>query len=191
MIFNCERTSIRNDDGTYAAAGVWWTEARWLAEHVMFACGVALFVTGFLLIIVSGPVWCLAAGVGAAMLLQAYELPGRKRKIMFRANGRMETPWGLSTDSLAPGERWLDHTEIESIEIEQLSFPKDRAPYAYTHGVRIFYAGGEMNHIAKNLTADDAHMLAVRLNQARRTMKDQIQRPYLSGGIRRVRQMVD
>lgn len=191
MIFECKRVSIRNDDGTYDAAGVRWTEARWLCEHAMFAMGLVCFAVGLVLFVSAGVVYLALVWVSFMVIVSAYQLPGRKREILFFQDGRMETPRGLSTNELYDGERWLDHTGIESIEIEQLEFPKERAPYAYTHGVRIFYADGEMSHVAKNLTADDAHMLAVRLNQARRRIKEQMQRPQLVGAAPIGRRTID
>lgn len=88
------------------------------------------------------------------------------REITFWYDGLMRAPLGLSTIKLKNNESQLPLASILSIEAEQLITPKGENPTIYTHGVRVCYRTGHMNHIAQDLAPDHAHMLAVCLTQA-------------------------
>jgi len=168
MTFKCERIERLAKDGTLEAVGIRWTEARPYCDAygcVLGLCGVFLGIAGCL--IRGSADTLIFAVLGAGLVWMVVVIPGRSREIVFWRDGRMETELGLSTSFLRPGERWLYHTGIRSIETEQLS----RQGH-YTHGVRIFYEGGETNHVAQNLKPDHAHMVAVRLTMALRQLRE-------------------
>lgn len=177
MRFRCDWVKVANDDDAFEALGVRWTEARWFCEAVLLIGAALMFGGGAFMLLGGVAVGLLGILAGVGLYYVAMYFPGSPREIVFWQDGRMETPLGLSTNFLWPGNRWLDHLGIKSIEIEQLVTGQGDDKSVYSHGVRIFYECGEMNHVAKNLGPDQAHMLAVRLNRARLTMKDQMQRP--------------
>ena len=191
MMFRCEWLKVPNDDDTYEALGVRWTEARWFSEAILLSAAALMFGGGAFMLLGGVPAGLLGVLAGVGLYFWAMYFPGRPREIVFWRDGRMETPLGLSTNFLWPGQKWLDHTGIKSIEIEQLVSGQGDDKSFYSHGVRIFYDCGEMNHVAKNLSPDQAHMLAVRLNQARLKIKDQMQRPGIPAHAPSERRVVD
>lgn len=188
MRFSCEFVENWRDDDTLEAVGVRWTEPHKFIEGVLAMVGgaglmpgIASLVGGALArseLVVFG---VAVTVVSLAVLWWAIVFPGRAREIVFWRDGAMETPLGLSTGFLWPGERWLSHLGIHSIELEQVVFSKENNWEVYTHGVIIFYLSGDVNHVAKNLMPDDARKLAVMLSQARKRLKDSIVTPVLLG----------
>lgn len=193
MRFKCQIVETRGEDDTLEGIGVRWTEPHKFTECVLAMVGGLGFFVGLCglgggilavgqqgageIILFGVAILVLASGV----LWWAIVLPGRERELTFWRDGLMLTPLGLSTNFLWPGNRWLDHTGLRSIESEQLVFPKGDDKPTYTHGVRLFYASGDVNHIAKNLEPDDAHMLAVKLTQALKELRVSMATPLLVG----------
>jgi hypothetical protein len=181
MTFKCEWIQKWAEDETLEAVGLRWTEGRPFRESVCFIFGGSAFVLGLGHALMRGQADFIPIALGGAVLLAiAIFGPGRVREIVFWRDGRMETPLGLSTGFLWPGERWLHHTGIRSIETETIS-----REGMYTHGVRIFYEGGETNHVAKNLTPDAAHMVAVRLTTALKHLREHLAQSARTGQSRR------
>lgn len=192
MRFSCEFVEEWNDD-TLEATGVRWTEPHKFIEGVLaMVGGLGLFVGlcelggGILAVGRQGAGEIVLFGVAVTavslgVLWRAIVFPGRAREIVFRRDGAMETPLGLSTGFLWPGERWLSHLGIHSIEWEQVAVSNEKNYEVYTHGVIIFYQSGDVNHVAKNLMPDDARKLAVMLSQARKRLKDSVVMPVLLG----------
>lgn len=167
MSFKCEWIQKWADDDTLEAVGLRWTEYRPFREGVCLVLGIPGIVLGLAFALGGHGAGLLFALGGAVLMYVMIAMPGRPREIVFWRDGRMETPLGLSTGYLRPGRRWLHHTGIRSVETEVL-----HKEGTYTHGVRIFYEGGETNHVAKNLMPDDAHMVAVRLSTALRHLRE-------------------
>lgn len=193
MRFKCEVVEARGEDDALEGIGVRWTEAHTFIEGVLAAVGGLGFFVGLCglgggILAVGRPGAGEMILFGAAVLVAAMGvlwwsivLPGRHRELSFWRDGAMLTPRGLSTNFLWPGQRWLEHTGLRSIESEQRVFPKGEERAVYTHGVRLFYASGDVNHIAKNLEPDDAHMLAVKLTQALKELRVSMATPLLAG----------
>jgi len=189
MIFDCEAVETRGEDGALQGAGVRWTEARgfWesavhLVGDLMFYLGLVaigaglvapLFKSGMPMLVVAGVI-CVCVAWGLYWL--GWRLPGRKRELTFWQDGLGFAPFGLSTWAPHHDRLKWPHTEIGSIEAEQVVFPKAGQGTIYTHGVRIFLRGGQVAHVAKHLAPDDAHMLAVRLTHARLALREDVTR---------------
>ena len=199
MIFECEMVEARGEDGALDGIGVRWTEARTLCEaavhklaEVTFLVAFFLGFGGFALAAAGGApiviavivVVCLLGTLSWKLFMLGWRVPGRVREVTFWHDGIMRAPFGLSTANLKNNESQLPHAGIESIEAEQLIMPKGENPPTYTHGVRVCYGSGHINHIAQHLAPDQAHMLAVNLTQALAELRKEI--PSLSpAGMRR------
>jgi hypothetical protein len=136
----------------------------------------------------AGPIVPIAVAglfaLAACLMWAEIHMPGRERELTFWRNGLAYAPLGLSTWPWDHDRCKSPHTDIKSIEAEQLVFPKhgEDPPPIYTHGVRIFMRNGEVVHIARNLEPDDAHMLAVRLTKARNELKNSMAASSRKGG---------
>jgi hypothetical protein len=148
MMFDCEPVEA-SSDGRLNASGVRWTEARTFTEVFLMKLGHGVYMLGC---------WVSLFGLGGALT--------------FWRDGESSAPFGLSPwpghhNSLA----W-PHAQIVSIEAEQVVTPKGEDPTPYTHGVRIFWKGGRVAHVAQNLEPDDAHLLAVALTEALAALRE-------------------
>lgn len=187
MIFDCEAVETRGEDGALQSAGMRWTEARGFWESavhfigdMMFYLGLVaigagllapLFKSGMPMLVVAGVILvCVAWG----LYWLGWRVPGRKRELTFWRDGLGFAPFGLSTWAAHHDRLKWPHTEINTIEAEQVVFPKVGQGTIYTHGVRIFFKGGQIAHVAKHLEPDDAHMLGVRLTHARLALGDDV-----------------
>lgn len=199
MIFKCEMVEARSEDGVLDGIGVRWTEARPLCEAAIHKLAEVTFLVAFFLgfggvalaaavgtpfVVAVIVVVCLLGTLSWKLFLLGWRVPGRVREVTFWHDGIMRAPFGLSTANLKNNESQLPLASIESIEAEQLIPPKGENCTIYTHGVRVFYGSGHINHIAQYLAPDHAHMLAVNLTQALAELRKEI--PSLSPtGIRR------
>lgn len=190
MKFDCKAASHRNAKGEVEEAWVTWTEARLFTEWVIRAIGYTFFlfsiwvgVFGSIASLLSEkPISAAACLIGGGLLFAlAWHIPGLRwriagntRGITFHRDGRILIPMGLSPMPLSRGHLSLPHTQIVSIEVEQLIFPKPDDDGVYTHGVRLLFRRGQIAHIAKNLDADEAHMVTVYLNQALMELREDI-----------------
>jgi len=178
MMFDCEPVEA-SSDGRLNASGVRWTEARTWTEAVlmklghavyMLGCWVSLFGLGGALAGLLPPFVPLLGGllIGAAwgMFRLTWRVPGRTRELTFWRDGESSAPFGLSPWPAHHNSLAWPHAQIVSIEAEQVVTPKGEDPTPYTHGVRIFWKGGRVAHVAQNLEPDNAHMLAVALTEA-------------------------
>lgn len=180
MTFKCEWIQKWAEDDTLEAVGVRWTEYRPFVETASLVLGLPAIVMGVGAVFSGHGGGLLFALGGAGLIGAMIYTSGRPREIVFWRDGRMETPLGLSTGNLRPGRRWLHHTGIKSIETERLP-----GTGPYTHGVRIFYEGGETSHVAQNLMPDDAHMVAVRLTTALKHLRQHLAQSARMGQSRR------
>lgn len=199
MIFDCNIVEARGEDGALHGIGARWTETRTLCEAAIHKLAevvlLATFLIGFggftLAAAVGAPiavvvivVVCLLGALSWKLFMLGWRVPGRVREVTFWHDGIMRAPLGLSTANLKNNESQLPLASIESIEAEQLIMPKGDNPPTYTHGVRVCYGSGHINHIAQHLAPDQAHMLAVNLTQALAELRKEI--PSLSpAGMRR------
>lgn len=179
MTFKCEWIQKWAEDDTLEAVGLRWTEYRPFREGLCLILGIPGIVLGLAIGVGGHGAGFLLVLGGAALIYAMIFMPGRPREIVFWRDGRMETPLGLSTGNLRPGRRWLHHTGIRSVETERLP-----GAGSYTHGVRIFYEGGETSHVAKNLMPDDAHMVAVRLTTALKHLREHLAQSARTGHAR-------
>lgn len=179
MIFNCETVAAWGEDETLEAIGARWTEARTFSERALQKAGEVVFYAGF--VVGAGGLFGAVAGVfppvapvvGVLLVWAAYGLmwlgwrvPGKARELTFWRDGTGFASFGLSTWHRDRDRLRHPHTDIVSIEAEQVVTPKGDDPTVYTHGVRMFFRSGEVSHIAQRMEPDDAHMLAVRLTQS-------------------------
>lgn len=184
MMFDCEPVEA-SGEGRLNASGVRWTEARTWTEAIlmklghavyMLGCWVSLFGLGGALLGVLPPFVPLVGGllIAAAwgVFRLAWRVPGRKRELTFWRDGESSAPFGLSPWPVSHNSLAWPHAQIVSIEAEQVVTPKGEDPTTYTHGVRIFWKGGRVAHVAQNLEPDDAHMLAVRLTEALAALRE-------------------
>lgn len=190
MKFDCQAASHRNANGEVEEAWVTWTEARVFREWVIKAIGYTFFLFS-IWVGVFGSIACLlsekplsatACLIGGGLCLAlAWHIPGlrwqmagNKRAISFHRDGRILIPMGLSPMPSSRDQLRLPHTQIVSIEVEQRIFPKPDDDGVYTHGIRLLFRRGQIAHIAKNLEADEAHMVTVYLNQALMELREDI-----------------
>lgn len=190
MIFDCERVEARADDGALKAMGVRWVEARTAVEGcfdavatgcyctgawaALMSLPLALFGRGWLLVTVAG---VLLAGAGALLLRAGYRIGGRPRELTFWREGLCYAPEGLSPLRASIDRLSRAHTEIGSIEAEQIrKRDPDQEWPGYTHGVRIVYRSGAIVHVASRLEPDSAHQLAVSLTLALRELRTALAR---------------
>jgi len=175
MRFECTPVEARSASGHLEAAGVRWSECRVFIEGAVSVLGAFCLCAGLMsfsaMLIVADkriPLYLglvLVAACYATIRLE-WMVPGRRRELTFWRDGLGLAPFGLSTWGPHHDRLKWPHTDIGSIEAEQVVFPKAGQGTVYTHGVRIFFRGGQVAHIAKHLEPDAAHMLAVRLTHA-------------------------
>lgn len=182
MILNSECAALRNEAGEIEESWVTWTEAREFSEAVIDKFSEWALLAAFGAASV-GSVY--ASAIGAERLLPGaivssillfglgwylmrlrWRVPGHARVLSFHRNGGILLPWGLSPMRSSRDRLSLPHTQIASIEAEQVVFPKGDDATVYTHGVRLVFRQGQIAHIAQRLHADHAHLIAVRLTQA-------------------------
>lgn len=190
MKFDCQAASHRNAKGEVEEAWVTWTEARVFAEWVIRATGYAVFmlsigvglIGSLIFLEANNPLGAVGSLVSSGLLLALalyisripWRMAGNMRGITFHRDGRILIPMGLSPMPLSRGHLSLPHTQIVSIEVEQLIFPKPDDDAVYTHGIRLLFRRGQIAHIAKNLEADEAHMVTLYLNQALMELREDI-----------------
>lgn len=184
MIEHCETIAARNAQGETVEAGAEWNEARPMTEAAIHKIGEwtfyasdITFAIGIGASLLAGkPSLLLPCGVGLFGLAWGlgrlgWRVPGTVRALVFGVDGGIN----LSNASAERRQRLrLPHSEIASIEAEQVVFPKGEDPTPYTHGVRIFFRNGQVVHIAKNIEPDHAHMIAVRLSQALSGLREEL-----------------
>lgn len=175
MRFDCTPVEARDASGQLEAAGVRWTECRVFIEGTVSVLGAFCLCGGFMsfsaMLMVEDK--RMPFYLGLALLAACYAtvrwewmVPGRRRELTFRRDGSILAHYGMAQYP-AHFDRVTGHqADIGSIEAEQVVFPKGDQGNVYTHGVRIFFRGGQVAHMAKHLEPDAAHMLAVRLTQA-------------------------
>lgn len=183
MIFNCQIVEERDEHGTLHAIGARWTEARTFVEFIleklvdvaMFVAFICIYGVG---LFASEIGWGLALALAMAMVGIVYSMmravvhcAGRTRELTFWRDGVVRAPFGLAAAWFENGESRLPHTDIKSIEVEQVSEPDKNRAVNYSHGVRIFYRTGHVVHIARYIEPDDAHRLAVGLTNALRELR--------------------
>ncbi len=190
MILKSEFGVSRNEAGEIEQVWVTWTEAKVFAEAAMDKLGEWALKLGFAAASV-GSVYALAidaerllprAIISSVLLFglfwwlawHRWRVPGQPRTLIFHRDGSTTIPWGLSTASARLRSLSTPHSQIVSIEAEQVVFPKGDDSTTYTHGVRLVYGNGHIDHIAKNLEPDDAHLIAVRLTQALMELREEM-----------------
>jgi hypothetical protein len=168
MRFQCDAVVARATDGTPEARGVRWTEARTGVEGCFDMAATGCYYAGFL------------AVLGICLLRAGYRIPGRSRELTFWRDGLCYAPEGLSPLWASVDRLRRPHTEISSIEAEQISKPNtDQEWPGYTHGVRIVYKTGAIVHVARRLEPDSAHQLAVNLSLELRELRMSLSREAL------------
>lgn len=184
MIFECRAVSGRDQDGLLDGCGARWTEAfsaiEWLlakaAECSLLSAGVVT-VGGTVYGAMHGGFAAGLAGlplvaVAWGMAWLSVRCPGRERELTFWQDGVGYAPRGLSPWRWGCERMPLPHWEVASIEAVRLFPEKPDALTHYTHGVIIYFNGGEVSRIAEHLEPDQAHMVAVKLTIALRKLRE-------------------
>lgn len=190
MRFECEPEVCRNEAGAIDWVKVRWTEAREITEWAIegIADNLAYFglgVFGFSFLpavafqmsefVLGGAVLMVVSLASAyGMWRRLPRMSGTERVLVFRRDGKMRAPLGLSAGRLPNNESRLPHTGIQSIEARPVIRPKEAGNDNYTHGVVAFYSSGHTNQLAEHLTPDQAHLLAVVLMTGLKELHDDL-----------------
>lgn len=193
MRFECEPEVRRNEAGAVEWVKVRWTEAHeiteWAVEGIgdnLYWFGLGAFAFSFLPaaafqmseFVLGGAVLMVVSLATAYVLWRRLpRMPGRERVLVFRRDGKMRAPLGLSAGRLPNNESRLPHTGIHSIEARPVIRPKEAGNDNYTHGVVAFYSSGHTNQLAEHLTPDQAHLLAVVLMSGLKELHDDLTAP--------------
>lgn len=190
MKFICEPETCLNEAGQITVFKVRWTEAREVTEWLLENAGDSLFRFGPIAFGVSllpafafqmpgfaffgGAVMIASMSLGYALWRRLPVMSGHERVLVFRRDGRMRAPLGLSAGRFPNDESRLPHNGINSIEARPMVLSGDAAKTRYTHGVIAFYSSGNLNQLAEHLTPDQAHLLAVTLMAGLKQLHDDL-----------------
>ena len=177
MKFLCEPETRLNEAGQIQFFKIRWTEARefteWLIENAgdnLFYFGPIVFGISLLpaitfqmpgIAIAAAVVMLASMSLGYVLWRRLPVMSGHERVLVFRRDGKMRAPLGLSAGRFPKDESRLPHYGINSIEARPMVLTGDAAKTRYTHGVIAFYTSGDLNQVAEHLTPDQAHLLAV------------------------------
>lgn len=177
MNFVCEPETRVNEAGQIETFKVTWTEARELTEcfvettgdnlayagpsvfglsfipAIAFQMGDFVFWGAVIMVLCMGGAYCLWRRLP--------RMSGVERVLIFRRDGKMRAPLGLSAGRFPNGESRLPHNGITSVEARPMVLTGEAAKTRYNYGVVAFYRSGQLNQLAENLMPDQAHLLAV------------------------------
>lgn len=176
MIFQCETRTDMGRSGEVSMIAVHWTEARRGFELMLHVSGILSLCAGAgstLIGIGQSADYVILGVLLLALSLfafwQSIVLAGRSRIMQLHRDGTIVTPLGMADWPKHTNWGWK-HGQFMRVEKEQLEQPtpqssaNDRGSYLF--GVRVYMRGGAIFCIARYLDPDEAHMVAVRLNEA-------------------------
>jgi hypothetical protein len=169
---NVEVKTERDADGHITRIGASWTETRPGLEQLLISIGVAS-----LFAVVGGGLWALAVknmhpvlecglfGLIAAIWL-LFGTPGNQRALYFRADGRMETPFGIYHRSSLPaiGGHYRNIVSIEARA--QHDQPQVEGGWDRMYEVILLSKGGDLICLSRDLQEWVALKAAAQLNRA-------------------------
>lgn len=185
MKYRCTPLELYNKNRTSVVGyGVEWNEPKLFVEAVMRFVAKALFLVAAFLAycafvfgmdVGAGASVPLMFGAGGCIALGVFILrlskngPGKLHAMEFHKDGRIHASW--------EGEWKILVADIRSVEVEQLSQPRQDALQNYTHGVRMLTRRGRVLHVARNIEPDHAIMIAVMMNDAIEAVRYADQKP--------------
>jgi hypothetical protein len=185
MKYRCTPLELYNRDRTSVTGyGVEWNEPRLFVEALLRFFAKAIFLLAALLAYCAfvfgidrggGASVPLVLGAAASVALGVFMIKlakngrGKPQSMEFSKDGRIYVSW--------EGEWKIPVSGIRSVEVEQLSQPRQDALQNYTHGVRMVTRRGRVLHVARNVEPDHAIMISVMLNDAIEAVRYADQRP--------------